>query len=83
MSLALTSIFSIIQVTMSSDSTQQCFTISKLVANDGSAYDEFGNSVAISNNIAIVGNYEDGWYSRSAYVFQRGDRSSVRRLKCN
>jgi outer membrane protein assembly factor BamB len=46
--------------------------IAKLTANDGAAADRFGNSVAISGNIAIVGavlNDDGGNSSGSAYVF--------------
>jgi FG-GAP repeat protein/putative Ig domain-containing protein len=44
----------------------------KLTASDGTAYDEFGHSVAISGNTAVVGAYWDsdsGVGSGSAYVF--------------
>ena len=46
----------------------------KLVANDGSAGDEFGRSVAIFGDTAIVGAYGDddeGNESGSAYIFRR------------
>ncbi|KAL7460025.1 hypothetical protein ACHAXS_000493, partial [Conticribra weissflogii] len=44
----------------------------KLVPNDGTAYDNFGYSVAISGDTAVVGAYLDdvkGSASGSAYVF--------------
>ena len=44
----------------------------KLIANDGAPWDNFGRSVAISANVAIVGAYKDddkGKSSGSAYVF--------------
>ncbi|MFC1719068.1 hypothetical protein ACFL6S_35780 [Candidatus Poribacteria bacterium] len=44
----------------------------KLVASDGTAGDEFGNSVSISNDSVIVGaRYDDeyGYKSGSAYIF--------------
>ena len=45
----------------------------KLTANDGGSYDEFGYSVAISGNHAIIGarNYEilDDTYQGAAYIF--------------
>ncbi|MCK5194773.1 MAG: FG-GAP repeat protein [Desulfobulbaceae bacterium] len=44
----------------------------KLIANDGAPWDNFGQSVAISANVAIVGAYKDddkGKSSGSAYVF--------------
>ena len=48
--------------------------VAKLVAPDGAADDEFGVSVAISGDRAIVGairNDDDGNESGSAYVFER------------
>jgi hypothetical protein len=45
----------------------------KLLASDGAAYDEFGISVSISGNLAIVGAYGDdanGTDSGSAYIFK-------------
>ena len=50
----------------------------KLFPSDGALYDEFGWSVSISGNVALVGAYGDndkGSYSGSAYVF-RWDGSS-------
>ncbi len=44
----------------------------KLVASDGAAGDEFGNSVAVSGDRVVVGAFEDddnGFSSGSAYVF--------------
>ncbi|MCH8315699.1 MAG: hypothetical protein IIA64_06980, partial [Planctomycetes bacterium] len=49
--------------------------IAKLLANDGSADDTFGHSVAISGATAIVGAYVDddnGTDSGSAYLFDAG-----------
>ena len=43
----------------------------KLLASDGNASDNFGNSVAISGNYAIVGAYFDDSYKGSAYIFER------------
>jgi hypothetical protein len=48
--------------------------VAKLLASDGAADDEFGESVAISGDYAIVGAYRDddnGTDSGSAYVFER------------
>ncbi len=45
----------------------------KLTANDGAAADNFGSSVAISGDLAIVGAHQDddnGNESGSAYIFQ-------------
>jgi len=50
------------------DWTQQ----EKYTADDGAANDEFGNSVAISGDYAIVGAHQDddqGDNSGSAYIF--------------
>ena len=46
--------------------------IAKLTADDGSSYDEFGTSVAIDGDVAVIGAYGDddtGDNSGSAYVF--------------
>jgi hypothetical protein len=46
----------------------------KLIASDAAAYDEFGYSVAISGDMAIVGSVGDddaGSNAGSAYVFMR------------
>jgi len=48
--------------------------VAKLTANDGAAGDNFGISVAISGEMAIVGAHQDddlGSNSGSAYVFER------------
>jgi len=47
----------------------------KLTASDGATYDEFGNSVAISGDTAIVGAYyadDNGTGSGSAYIYNTG-----------
>jgi hypothetical protein len=43
----------------------------KLTAADGAAQDRFGNSVAVDGGTAVIGAYEDGYASGSAYVFVR------------
>jgi len=43
----------------------------KLTASDGAADDNFGFSVSISGDTAIVGAYGDGAASGSAYIFNR------------
>ena len=58
-----------------SDQTYRTETI-KLLASDGNASDNFGYSVAISGNYAIVGAYNDddddrGNNSGSVYIFER------------
>ncbi len=45
----------------------------KLLADDGAALDEFGNSVSVSDDVAVVGAYRtdhNGTNSGSAYVFR-------------
>jgi ELWxxDGT repeat protein len=45
--------------------------VAELTASDGAAYDNFGCSVAISGDTAVVGaRYDDG-YRGSAYVFEK------------
>ena len=44
----------------------------KLTASDGAASDNFGYSVAVAGDTAVVGAYGDGSQSGSAYVFTRG-----------
>lgn len=54
----------------------------KLTAFDGAEGDHFGNSVALSGDLAIVGAWEDddnGDRSGSAYVFERGRDGRWRR----
>ncbi len=49
--------------------------VAKLLADDGAAYDKFGNAVAVSGNTAVIGAYYDddnGEDSGSAYVFAVG-----------
>jgi len=56
----------------------------KLLASDGAAGDEFGYSVSISGDYAIVGAYGDddkGTDSGSAYIFKRDGTSWVQRQK--
>jgi hypothetical protein len=56
----------------------------KLLATDGAAYDEFGRSVSISGDYAIVGAYGDddkGDYSGSAYIFKREGAAWLQQAK--
>ena len=56
----------------------------KLLANDGAAGDQFGNSVAISGDYALIGAYYDddkGSSSGSAYVFVRSGTSWTQQSK--
>jgi len=51
----------------------------KLTASDGQGGDEFGNSVAVSGDVIIVGAWDDddiGWNGGSAYVFEHGARGA-------
>ena len=57
--------------------------IAKLLPSDGVANDQFGNSVAISGNTAIVGaryNYDNGSSSGSAYLFEITTGAEVAKL---
>ena len=48
----------------------------KVLAGDGAAFDEFGDSVSVNGDIAVVGAYKDdvnGTDSGSAYVFVRNN----------
>jgi hypothetical protein len=56
----------------------------KLLASDGAEICWFGNSVAISGNVALVGAYGDednGSYSGAAYVFRRIGKGWVKEQK--
>ncbi|MCG8605939.1 FG-GAP repeat protein, partial [bacterium] len=56
----------------------------KLLASDGAQDDEFGFSVSISGDYAIVGSWQDddkGGGSGSAYVFHRNDTTWVEQVK--
>ena len=58
------------------DSTGDWKEISKLTASDGQQYDNFGHSVSVSGNTAIVGAFQDddnGDNSGSAYVYEKDD----------
>ena len=54
-----------------SRSTSTWIQQAKLTASDGAADDEFGASVALDGNTALVGAYVDETYQGSAYVFVR------------
>ncbi|MDM8522467.1 SBBP repeat-containing protein [Desulfococcaceae bacterium HSG8] len=59
---------------------------SKLTADDGAAYDNFGNSVSVSGDFAIVGAEGDddrGSNSGSAYVFHYDGESWTEQAKLN
>ncbi len=50
--------------------------VTKIVASDGAISDQFGKSVAISENTVVVGAFEDddnGNRSGSAYIFERNE----------
>ena len=49
----------------------------KLVPYDGTGYDLFGDSVAISENSIIVGAYGDETYMGTAYIFNLKDRGNI------
>ena len=57
--------------------------IAKLTASDATAYDEFGGSVAISGNTALVGAHRDddgGGSSGSAYLFDVTTGNQIAKL---
>ena len=57
--------------------------LAKLLPSDGAADDQFGDSVAISGNTAIVGaryNYDNGSSSGSAYLFDITTGAEVAKL---
>jgi hypothetical protein len=45
--------------------------LEKIISSDGSAFEEFGNSVSIDGDYAIVGCYQDNGCTGSAYIFKR------------
>jgi len=53
----------------------------KLTASDGAARDNFGKSVSISGDYAIVGAYGDDGEKGSAYIFLRSGTSWVQQAK--
>ncbi|OZH54741.1 hypothetical protein AFK68_09005, partial [Hydrocoleum sp. CS-953] len=60
------------------DTTTGSF-LQKLIAPDGSEVDNFGISVALSNNTAVIGAWGDddnGFNSGSAYLFTTNTKST-------
>ncbi len=55
--------------------------LAKLLASDGAAYDNFGCSVCISGNTAVIGAHGDGDYTGSAYIFRFNGSSWVQEAK--
>jgi hypothetical protein len=57
----------------------------KLTASDGATFDQFGRSVALSGDTALVGAYTDttaaGNYAGSAYVFTRSGSTWIQQAK--
>ena len=53
----------------------------KLIASDGETYDEFGNSVSIDGDYAIVGSWKDDIDKGSAYIFKREGTSWIQKQK--
>ncbi|MDF1592228.1 MAG: hypothetical protein P1P89_11980 [Desulfobacterales bacterium] len=56
----------------------------KITASDASEYDYFGNSVSISDGIAVVGAYgndDAGSDSGSAYIFKRNGEDWIEQIK--
>jgi hypothetical protein len=53
----------------------------RLTASDGAAGDQFGMSVSIKGDYAIVGALADDQYTGSAYIFRRGDPNWMQQQK--
>ncbi|MHC4698577.1 MAG: FG-GAP repeat protein, partial [Planctomycetota bacterium] len=53
----------------------------KLTASDGTAHDEFGNSVSVSGDIAVIGAFGDDDYSGSAYAYRYNGSSWIEEAK--
>jgi len=53
----------------------------KLTASDGSAYDDFGVSVSLSGDYALIGASNDDGFKGSAYVFMRDAESWYEQAK--
>jgi PKD repeat protein len=49
--------------------------VAKLTADPRRVYDEFGHSVALSGDYAIVGSYGDGYRIGAAYIFENNGSS--------
>ena len=49
--------------------------VAKLTADGPTTYDQFGHSVSISGNYAIVGAYGDGYSIGAAYIFEKSGNS--------
>ena len=53
----------------------------KVIASDGAAYDNFGHSVSVSGDTAVIGAHGDSGNRGSAYVFVRTGDSWVEQAK--
>ena len=53
----------------------------RLTASDGAAGDQFGMSVSIKGDCAIVGAHADEQYTGSAYIFRRDDPNWIQQQK--
>jgi len=86
---AVTSLNDIVLTPMTSTHSDPCSLadwneMQKLLAADGEANDEFGLSVAVSSDTALIGSIKDsdnGQYSGSAYVFVRTDDTWIMQQK--
>ena len=68
--LALFTLFAILVMTVSVYAQQNYDIETKLLADDGAAWDNFGVSVSINGNTAIVGASGDNNYAGAAYIFE-------------
>ena len=55
--------------------------VASLVASDGEAGDQFGYSVAVDGDTAVIGAYTDDSYTGSAYVFTRSGTTWTQQAK--
>ena len=46
--------------------------VAKVLASDGASGDNFGSSISVSGNVAVIGAMYDESYTGSAYIFRRG-----------
>ena len=53
----------------------------KLTASDGQAGDDFGYSVSVSGDTALIGAYRRGYYTGAAYVFIRSGSNWTQQAK--
>ena len=78
--IVVTTLFLVSVVLFAQDWTE----MQKILASDGQADDEFGCSVAISGDYAVIGEHWDdsaGYNAGSAYIFHRSDTHWIQQTK--